>query len=238
MRVVRGEENREIPLKTILQVFRAMPHRVVGPYVYQPHLLVLMVYPRQEAIVATPIDNLRVKRIDSQVGALTSSRGLPVALGNAAAAGAAVQDAYRRVILLGTQDAIGEVIVGGNTVKLGGRLVVVGSPVFTSVKAYLGATVICDDHALVVFRGYPQVMVVAMRCTKGFESLAPVFGAVVAYIHHIHYIFILRIGINARVIPGALPQLTLAVGLFPGFSPVIGAEYTSVFIFQDNPYPL
>ena len=92
-------------------------------------------------------------------------------------------------------------IICSYAIKLGGWLVVVGGPVFTAIKGYLRATIIANDHAVGVFWRYPQIVMVAMWGISAFKGHAAIRAGLVAYIHHIDFVGVFGIGINARVIP-------------------------------------
>ena len=167
--VMGREEDREVPLKAVLHTFGAVAHRVVWPYVDGLFLLGAVVEAGQVAAVATAVNDVVVQRIYSDVGTLATSGRFPVALTDGAAI-RAVQDPQGAVVLLRAVDAVGEMIVGRYAIKLRGRLVVVGTPVFAGVKAGLRATVVGNDHPLVVFRGNPQIVVITVGSIIGFEG--------------------------------------------------------------------
>lgn len=92
------------------------------------------------------------------------------------------------------------------TAKLGGGLVVVSTPVAATVEADAGAAVVGHDHALVVFGGYPHIVVVAVGGVVGFERGTAVGTFVVADIGDIDDVLVLGVGIDAGVVPSALAQ--------------------------------
>src|SRR3712207_8813675 len=53
-----------------------------------------------------------------------------------------------------------------------------------------------------------------------FRSLAAVLGAVELDVEHVHRLLVLRVGVDAGVVPGALAQGALVVGLCPGTAAV------------------
>ena len=134
-----------------------------------------------------------------------------------------MQDAQGGVVLLCAIDAVGEVVVGGYSVKLRCGLVEVGRPGVAAIEADLTATVIGNNHTGGVFRRNPQVMVVAMGWLSWYslEGCAAIAGGEEAHVEHIDAIFILTIGIDAGVVPGALPQVSVVIGFGPGLAAVI-----------------
>ena len=80
-------------------------------------------------------------------------------------------------------------------------------------------------------------MVVAVRRFIRFESPASVRRFKIVYIQHINDFCILWIGINAGVVPGALPHVPVAVEFGPGFSTVVGTQHAALFRFDNGPYP-
>ena len=83
-------------------------------------------------------------------------------------------DAHSRIVLLSPINAVWEGIVGHYAVKLRGWLVIVGTPVFTTIKRHLSATIVTDDHALRVFGSNPKVVVVTVRRIGSAESTAAI----------------------------------------------------------------
>ncbi len=211
-----------------------MPHRVVRPNVDRPPFAGLVIDAGQEAVVGAAVDDIRIVRVGRQVSAFAAGRRLPVALADAGAVGT-MRDADGRVVLLGSVNAIREISVGGDPVKLGGRLVVVAAPAFAAVKRNLGAAVVSDDHPFRRLGRDPEIVVVAVRRTDFLVGFAAVFRAPEAHIQHVDHVFALRIGVNACVIPGALPQLALIVDAPPFFAAVVGAKHAALFCFDDRP---
>ena len=59
------------------------------------------------------------------------------------------------IILLGCVDAVREMVISSYPIELSGWLVVVGSPVFSTIKTNLCTAIVAYNHAARVFRGYP-----------------------------------------------------------------------------------
>src|SRR5271165_6616298 len=68
------------------------------------------------------------------------------------------------------------------------------------------------------------------------KSFTAVVGTIKTGVHHVQRIQSLGIGEDARVIPGALAQLTFFVLLGPGVSAVVGLKYAAVFGFDNGPH--
>ena len=64
------------------------------------------------------------------------------------------------VVLLGTVDAIGSPVVGGDVVELGGHLVVDGRPGLAAVEGNARAAIVALNHAERIAGVDPEVMVV------------------------------------------------------------------------------
>jgi hypothetical protein len=186
-----------------------------------------MVDALQEAAVGAAVDHVRVLGVGHDVAALAAGRGLPVAQPDAAAARAA-EDAQGRVVLLRAEDAVGEVAVGRDAVDLRGRLVVLAGPGPAAVGADVHAAVVGLDHALRVGGVDPEIVVVAVRRADGGEGLAAVLGAVEADVDDVDRLLVPGIGIDAGVVPGALAQLPVLVGLLPGLAAIARAEDAAV----------
>src|SRR5262245_44140977 len=104
-----------------------MAERVVGPDVDETRLASAVVDAHEEAAVGAAVDDVVVFGIDGDPAALAAGGGLPVTFVDVAAI-AAAGDADGRIVLLSAVDAVGEMIVGGDAIELGGGLVVVGGP--------------------------------------------------------------------------------------------------------------
>src|SRR2546428_2370425 len=59
-----------------------------------------------------------------------------------------------------------------------------------------------------------------------------------AGIQHIHFVGVFWISINSRVVPRALAQISLFVGLGPRAAAIVRSEYAAVFSFDDRPQPI
>src|SRR5262249_20725232 len=86
------------------------------------------------------VDEVRVERVGGDVAVLLGADGVPVAEGDLAVLATAA-DAGRAALLLAAVDPVGELVVGGDVVELGRRLVVPRRPGLAAVDR--------DDRALV-----------------------------------------------------------------------------------------
>ena len=125
-----------------------------------------MVKPRQEATVASAVNDVVVAGIRRQVGTLAARRALPIVVGDEPAARTGI-DANGRVVLLRTVNAVREGIVGGHPVELGRWLIHVGRPRLTRIVTDLCTSVVGNDEAVGVVRCNPQIMVIPVgRITR------------------------------------------------------------------------
>ena len=156
------EEGREVPVEAVLHDLDTRTGRVQRPDVDAAALIVRVVKAVEIALVVATVDDVVVVRIDGVIRTFTAGGNLPVAFRDCDTVGA-MHNANRRVVLLRAVDAIGKVIVRGNSIELHGRLVVVRRPAVATVGRNLRTTIVGDDHALVVVRIDPQVVVIAVR---------------------------------------------------------------------------
>src|SRR5437870_3110338 len=81
-------------------------------------------------------------------------------------------------------------------------------------------------------------MIVTVRHRDGGEGLAPIVRFVETGVEHINGVSIFGIGIDARVVPGALSQIALLVSLRPRLATIIRAKHAAVFCFDNCPYSI
>lgn len=130
-----------------------MTHWVIGPCVNVALFGSGMIDARQQPVIASAIHHIIIGWINRNMPALTTC-GRLIALANRKTIGA-VGNALCGIVLLRTINAIWKMIVGYHTVKLCGGLIVIGSPILTSIKRNLRAPIIGNDHPLVVLRRNP-----------------------------------------------------------------------------------
>ena len=229
-----GEEDREVPLEAVLHAFGARAHGVVGPNVDGAVQVAVVVESGEESAVAAAVYDVVVDRVGRQVGALAAGGGLPVAFADEAAGGTDV-DADGRIVLLGAVDAVGEMVVGGDAVELRGRLVHVGRPGFAGIITDLGAAVVTDDEPAGVLRRDPQVVVVAVWRILRLEGASAIVGDVVGDVHDVHPVDVLRVGVDAGVVPSALAEAAVGVRPLPRFSGIVRAVDAALVVLEDGP---
>ena len=144
-----------------------------------------------------------------------------------------MSDSHSGIILLRAIDSVREAIVSSHSVKLRSRLIHHGRPVFSTIFRYLRSPIIGNDHSLIVGRIYPEVMVITVRSIGPFKSLTSISGFVITHIEHIERLLILRIGIDSRIVPSTLTQISVFIYPFPSLSGIFGGKYSPVIIFND-----
>src|SRR5262245_43528548 len=77
-----------------------------------------------------------------------------------------------------------------------------------------------------------------MRNTNGANGLSTICRSIDAGIQNVDGIFRLRIGVDARVIEGALTQPAIVVDDFPGLTGVVGDEHAAVGGLDDRIDPV
>src|SRR5262249_53575411 len=70
------------------------------------------------------------------------------------------------------------------------------------------------------------------------ERFAAVAGAPQPDVDDVDLVPVLRPGVDARVVPGALAEVAVLAGLGPGLAAVVGAEHAAVLGLDDGPDPL
>jgi len=116
----------------------------------------------------------------------------------------AAGNSYRRVVLLGTVDSIGKVIVGRDAVKLRGGLVEVGRKIDAVVVGNLCAAIVGHDKSFGIVRVDPQIVMVTVGSADRGEVLAAVIRPMELHIQNVDAVSILRICVDACVVPSAL----------------------------------
>ena len=81
-----------------------------------------------------------------------------------------------------------------------------------------GAVVAASEVAAVID---PEVVVVAVRGLNAFEGFATVVGAPETYIEYVNAVLVLRVCIDAAVVPCPLAKIAIGAGLDPGFSRIV-----------------
>src|ERR1051325_5081723 len=77
-----------------------------------------------------------------------------------------------------------------------------------------------------------------MRHGDGCEGLAAVVRSVEARVEHVNGLGVRRVGVDARVVPGALAQLSFLVDFRPGLARVVRAKDAALFRLDDGPHSI
>src|ERR1700675_1170472 len=134
------------------------------------------------------------------------------------------RDRNTGIVLLVAVEAERKLVVGGDVIKLGGRLVHLRGPGRAAIDGDIGAAVIAFDHALRIGRIDPQFVIVTMLGLQRLETLAAIGRTVERGVEYIHAIRILGIGEDRIEIPGPLFDAVLVADERPGLAAVIRAE--------------
>ena len=115
---------------------------------------------------------------------------------------------------------------GDHMIELRGRLVVLRRPGGPAVVADGRAAVVAVDHAGGLVRVDPERVVIAVRRAQRRKRAAAVHRAIQARVQHVDGLGIFGIGVNVRVVPGALAQIALVVRAPPRVAAVVRPEYS------------
>ena len=221
--IVPGDEDRRVPLEAVAQVARrrAVLHLGVEDHVAgDAAAVVVAVDPAQ---VVARIDEVGLLGVDRDVPALGAGHRVPV-LGRRQLGHRPRRHRDRAVVLLGAVDAVGELVVDGDPVELGRRLVVLGGPGLAAVHADVGAAVVPLHHDVGLLRVDPEVVVVGVRSAHPFPGGPGVDGTEEADVRAPDRVRIGRVGVDVAVVPAAREQFRLVAHLLPGVAVVLGAE--------------
>src|SRR5438552_2988832 len=139
------------------------------------------------------------------------------------------------VVLLRAVDVIGEILVECHAIELRCGLIIHGAPALASIERNDGAAVIAFDHSFRIVRCNPEIVIVAMRRSDRVKGVASVTGTMKADVKHVDIVQVLRIGVDVRVIPGALGKTVLLVDPRPVLAAVFGMKNTSFGRFDQSP---
>ena len=186
-----------------------------------------------EALVAAGVDVFGVLAIEGDIGAFAAADGVPVFPTDTGSTDAA-RDADAGVVLLSAVDPVRKTVVGVDAVELGGGLIFRGGPGDSTVIGDIGAAVVRINHDIRIRWVEPEVVVVTVRSAVFGEGLATVDGLVDASVQDPDYIWILGIGEDFHVIPGAGLEGPTRVDESPGFAGVVGAIDPAVGVGFDD----
>src|SRR5436190_14086211 len=74
-----------------------------------------------------------------------------------------------------------------------------------------------------------------MRHADAGEGSATVIRSIETGVEYVNLVGIFRIGIDARVVPGALTQVALLVGLCPRLAAIVRTKHAAIFGFDNRP---
>src|SRR5262249_42612092 len=157
----------------------------------------------------------------------TASDVVPIA-GSDATFGVSARDAHSRVVLLCAVDVVWKVVVECDAIKLRGWLILL-CPTPAAVEGNIRTTVVTFDHAVRIVGSNPRMVVITGRTAEAGESPAAIVGSIEAGIQNVNRIDVLRIGVDARVVPGALAQPPFFVNSGPACAAVVGTKDAAVF---------
>ena len=136
-----------------------------------------------------------------------------------------------RIILLCAVQAVRELIVKCKAVELRGGLIELAAPCTTGIEGYAGTTVVALDHQVGVVWVDPEYVGIAMGYRDAGKTFAPINGLHKADVEVVHCIFVLGVGIYARVVPGALANAVIATDFGETFTTVFRAIQTTFGFF-------
>ena len=142
--IVGREKDRKIPLKTVLHTFCSVTHRVIGPNVNAPSFRSFVIDAGQIASVTSAVYNVVVFWINGDMGTFSTSGGFPITFAYVPAFSSVI-NSHGRIVLLRPINFIRKRIISGNAIKLCGRLISIGTPIFTPVIRNLCTPVITND---------------------------------------------------------------------------------------------
>src|SRR5690349_4803799 len=135
------------------------------------HLAGVLVEAGDLALVFAGVDDLRIRRIRSNVAAFAAAHGIPVALADAAN-GTLAGNAHGSVVLLRAVDVIGKAIVGNDVVELRRWLVILLAPGGAAIHGDGDAAVVGGNHAFGVGGINPQAVIIAVGQVHLVEGVA------------------------------------------------------------------
>ena len=213
-----------------------MAHRVVGPRVDVALEAVAQILSREQRAIASGVDDVRIVGARCDVAGFAAAGVEPVRAVDAARLPA--RSAECAVVLLRAADAIGKVVRRDHVIELRRGEVLV-APRAAAVGRDARAAVVAFDHALVVIRRDPEVVRVPVRnAAHRAKGLAPIRGLLEIHVVDVDDARVLRVRVDLRVVPGALPQRAVGVRARPRRAGVVGAIHPAGIGFDDREYAI
>ena len=116
-------------------------------------------------------------------------------------------------------------------------MVVVGGPALRAGQRHLPAAVVRHDLEIGVLVVDPEVVHVTVRHAVPLPRRAAVDGLVVADVEGVHRVLVHRVGVDVRVVPGALLESTVVVHPPPRVAPVLGAVDAALVVGRLHEHP-
>ena len=236
---MRREVNREGPLEALGSVLDGDAVVVAEPHRDVTARIGLFVMARELTHVAAAERDVRILRIDRDVGVLATGHWEPVSLTNGAVVGSA-GDRDRAVVLLSAVNTIGLLRIGGHVIELRRGLIALRAPRAAAVHRDRGAAVVAVDETVRIFRIHPHDVRIAMRHADRRKRAAAVDGPMDREIHDVHGVLVHRIRCEAHVVEWPHHELLIPAGARPGGASIVRAEHTAqrVLCFDVRVYAL
>src|SRR6202012_407402 len=195
---------------------------------------------RHHCARSTGINNIGIVGNHADVAAFHPADCVPVLKLQtlAEAGGAARQGKTIVLILLGSVDSVGDLIIRDYTIDLRGWLVQLSRPRLSSVHRDGSSAIVAFDHYLRVFRVDPEIVIVAVWHGNRVESFSTVRGSEEISIGGVDHVRIFGIGKDVPVIPRAPEKGALRVDADKALSSIVRTEHTSVRGVHQCPYTI
>ncbi len=236
-----AQTDGRVPLEAVAQVPDALGHLVLRIGKDLPGLSGAHVVPVDAPTEAPCVRDVGIPGIHGDVAALTPAHLVFVLEVRDHCAGHPAGHRDGGIVLLGTVQAVGELIVDRDPVELRCRLIPLGRPRATPVERDRGAPVVALHHDVGVVGVDPQRVAVAVRHRgHGQVARAAVHRLVEENVVDPDRVLVLRISGDAHVVPRTVPELLLAGELAPRVAAVVGAVHAAGLVLglDDGPHPV
>ncbi len=188
---------------------------------------------REQGALAAGVEEVGIGGVRRDVAAFAAADGVGCGAAASTASPGRAGDADGGAILLRAADVIRNVAGGRDVIELGGGVLLAG-PGLAAVDGDVAAAIVAFDHARGIGGVDPEIVIVAVRSAESAVGLAAVGRFVEAGVEDVHRVLGLGVGIDARVVEGALAQAAIFAGELPGGAGVIGDEDAAVLVFHDG----